>query len=510
MSLIFKQCYAWLAAIVGAVCMSLVGVNYLQGSVNSLMQIGGMSLFVVFFHRQTKNTFFITWLFTSTWLIISVWWLYIALHDIGGMPWFIAVIAIGLLCGGLAIYYAASLNIYFFLKDSLKPVYRPVLFAACWTVAEIARAQWFTGFPWSAIGYAHVNGILSYAAPWIGVYGIGFVSAMIACWAANILAKEKQTLKAKIQISGLIIILSFPAVRSANSQGNLLSVNLLQANISQLTKFNSSREEALQWYASQAAVSKADLTVLPEIAIPYFKEELPGGYWEKLAEKYESRQQMAIIGMPTLDKQKGYGNSAIGLGFDQNKQYDKNHLVPFGEFTPESLKWFTRLMVNDLGDFNRGSLTQDPFVWKDHAISVTICYEDLFGEELAARFVKNEKTPSLFVNISNIAWFGDSMVVKQHLDIARMRSIEFNRPTVRATNSGGTAVISAEGVIVKQLPAFTRGNLEAELNLNNDGITPFAYWTGHWGLMPLWIVCLSILGLGANSKFQTLKRSHRL
>jgi apolipoprotein N-acyltransferase len=427
------------------------------------------------------------------------------------MPSVIVIIAIGLLCGGLAIYYATAVSVFTYCEKRLNPLFKCLLFAACWTAAELARAQWFTGFPWSAIGYAHVNGLLSYAAPWVGVYGIGFISAMSSCWLALVLSQKNKTTTLKLQVAGLILLLCLPAYRQSEPIDQLLSVNLLQGNISQVTKYNSGRQQSLDWYEAQALKSKADLTVMPEIAIPYFKEELPSGYWEKLKNKYETGNQSLILGMPTLDKVKGYGNSAVGLGFGSEQQYEKYHLVPFGEFTPESLKWFTRLMVNELGDFNRGSLTQTPFIWKNIRLSLTICYEDLFGEELAARFLQEEGTPSLFVNISNIAWFGDTMVVNQHLDIARMRSLEFNRPTVRATNTGGTAVISAEGVILKQLPAFTQGILELEVNIKqNNGITPFAYWAGHWGLMPLWILCMSIMGLAVFIQFRPAKPDCRL
>lgn len=491
-----SQSIAVVIAAAGGLCMALVGLNICQGLFNGLLQVVGMGVIVFLLDRQPKRLFLLIWVFTAIWLSVSVWWLYIALHDVGGMPWLIAVIAIALLCGGLSLYYAVALSLYVYCKDRLNLVFRLVLFAACWTSAELARAQWFTGFPWGAIGYSHVNGLLSYAAPWVGVYGVGFITALCACWLGWMFTQTKLGIKDGLRISGVIFILALPSCRSNELKGELLTVNLLQGNISQISKYNSGRQQSLDWYAEQALVSLAELTVMPEIAIPYFKEELPKGYWEKLQDKFSTTEQTLLVGMPTLDKDKGYGNSVVGLGFGVEQQYDKYHLVPFGEFTPESLKWFTRLMVNELGDFNRGSLTQAPFIWKNHKFSLTICYEDLFGEELAARFIQADKAPSLFVNVSNIAWFGDTMVVNQHLDIARMRSLEFERPTVRATNTGGTAVISAQGVILKQLPTFTQGNLAFAVNIKEDSeITPFAYWAGRWGLMPLWLLCLTIMGL---------------
>jgi apolipoprotein N-acyltransferase len=167
--------------------------------------------------------------------------------------------------------------------------------------------------------------------------------------------------------------------------------------------------------------------------------------------------------------------------------------VPFGEFTPTTFKWFTQMMSLDYGDFNRGSINQPAFKWGDQRMAVTICYEDLFGEDLAVRFKDVANAPTLFVNISNIGWFGNTPVVDQHIDIARMRSKEFNRPTIRATNTGGTTIISSEGEMVAKLQPYVRGHLMGNLPASSKEITAFAYWAGHWGLMPLWIITAGIM-----------------
>ena len=122
----------------------------------------------------------------------------------------------------------------------------------------------------------------------------------------------------------------------------------------------------------------------------------------------------------------------------------------------------------------------------------SICYEDLFGEELAVRFLNPISKPSVFVNLSNIAWFGNTPVVDQHLAIARMRSLEFERPTLRATNSGGTAIIDAQGRITHQLAPFTQGALEGVVRAGQDHTTIYAHWAGRWGLGPLWLLCLGL------------------
>ena len=452
-------------------------------SVNGLMQIVGMYLlYSVLSDPHKKGKLFNSWLFTSLWLIGSVWWLYIALHDIGGMNTAVTLIALFLLCGGLATYYMGALSVIIYAQKQIPKMGRPVVFAACWTFSELARAQWWTGFPWAAIGYSHVDTTLSLAAPYVGVYGIGFISILLSAYAYEYF-KEKKI--AVIFVMSVCLALPMLAKNKAEDSKTEITVNLLQGNIKQDEKFNVARQDALEWYLLEIKNNKADIAVLPETAIPFIKEDMPPEFWDQL--KLMTQNKAVIIGLPTRDKDKGYGNSAIGLGLKQELQYDKYHLVPFGEFTPAILRWFTRMMSLDFGDFNRGSINQPPFEWRDHKMAITICYEDLFGEDLAVRFNDVENAPSLFVNISNIGWFGDTSVVNQHIDIARMRSMEFKRPTIRATNSGGTAIISSNGQVLAQLKPYTRGHLMGKLPESSKEITVFAYWAGKWGLMPLWI-----------------------
>jgi apolipoprotein N-acyltransferase len=153
------------------------------------------------------------------------------------------------------------------------------------------------------------------------------------------------------------------------------------------------------------------------------------------------------------------------------------------------------MMNIPLGDFNRGPLVAPSFVVKGERVAPNICYEDLFGEELAARFVDAAQAPTMLANISNIGWFGETIAVDQHLQISRMRSLELQRPMLRATNTGATAVIDHRGVLHEHLAPHTRGVLEARVQ-GRDGRTPFVYWAGRFGLWPLWgLGALVVLGL---------------
>ena len=140
-------------------------------------------------------------------------------------------------------------------------------------------------------------------------------------------------------------------------------------------------------------------------------------------------------------------------------RYDKHHLVPFGEFIPTGFHWFTELMRIPLGDFNRGVLGPPSFAFHGERIAPNICYEDLFGEELAARFASpwTKHAPTIFANISNIGWFGDTIAIDQHLQISRLRTLEFQRPMLRATNTGATAVIDHRGVVTARSPPLHAG-----------------------------------------------------
>jgi apolipoprotein N-acyltransferase len=331
------------------------------------------------------------------------------------------------------------------------------------------------------------------AAPFVGVYGIGFLSLLLSAYAYEYL---KETKLAALIFLG--VCLSLPMLlKNKEVSSTEITVNLLQGNIKQDEKFNIARQDALEWYLSEIKNNKADITVLPETAIPFIKEDMPSEFWDQLT--LMTQDKAIIIGIPTRDKDKGYGNSAIGLGFKQELQYNKYHLVPFGEFMPPFFQWFLRLMNMPLGNFERGALHQPTWNWQGQRLAPHICYEDLFGEELAAQLVPSDNTlvagqdvtPTVLVNVSNIAWFGDTIAIDQHLNIARMRTLELQRPMLRATNTGATVIIDHQGRVQAQIPRYTRAELTGTFE-GRYGLTPYARWAGRWGLTPLWALCLLV------------------
>ena len=438
------------------------------------------------------------WLFSTAWLTGSFWWLFISLHTYGGLPAPLAAIAVLALAAALGLYYAAA-SAWFVVRGPKGRVTGALVFAALWTLAELVRGSWFTGFPWGAGGYAHVEGPLATWAPWIGVYGIGAVAALAAALVAlGPLARRAEVAQGLVLIA---LVFGFPHIAASlrgdaggASTGNL-QVALLQGNIPQDEKFipGGGIETALRWYGEQLRDAKASLVVTPETAVPLLPQQLPAGYLEAIQARYSSGTQAAIVGLP-MGGHGGYSNSVLGFqpGAMQPYQYSKHHLVPFGEFIPPGFRWFIQMMSIPLGDFQRGGLAQAPFVWQGQRIAPNICYEDLFGDEIGANFRDEASAPTILLNVSNIAWFGDSVAIDEHLAISRMRALEFARPMVRATNTGATVVIDAEGRVTHQLPRLTRGVLEAEVE-GRRGLTPYARWVAPFGLWPLWITAFVIV-----------------
>ncbi len=451
--------------------------------------------------------------FAWGWLCATFWWLFISMHVYGGMPSALAVAAVALLAGALALYYAAACGCWLLLMRGATGCalwWRGSLcFGAVWTLAELMRGQWFTGFPWGAIGYAHVDSGLQAYAAWIGVYGMGALAAAGAMALAVMFAP--MTWFSRIRLLGICgVLLAAPwTVQQVRGDWTLsagqASVRLLQGNIAQDEKFIPGRglDEALNWYGQRLHDNQAPLVVAPETAIPLLPSSLPAGYWGALAQRFTAQpDQLALVGMPVGSLQSGYSNAVVSLGggLVQPYQYNKHHLVPFGEFIPPLFRWFMDLMQIPLGDFQRGAVRQPTVAWQNQRLALNICYEDLFGEELAAVLVSDaphsakweaEAAPTALVNVSNIAWFGDSIAIDQHLNISRLRAIELQRPMLRATNTGATAIIDHHGRVQAQLPRQTRGELNGTFE-GRTGLTPYAGWAGRWGLKPLWVVCLLV------------------
>lgn len=477
------------------------------------------------------------------WFGVGVSWIYLSLHGHGDLAAPLAILATAALASLLAVFPAGALAAGA-AAGQAHSARRAVALAAAWTLSDWLRGIAFTGFPWLATGYAHTDGPLSGYAPVVGVYGVGAVAALsvaLALWALRGLAVShaapvapgafrRRTLAAAAALllcAGLLG--TGQALRQLNwsqDQGRPIRVRLVQGNIAQDLKFgegglNRALDRympALAAHVPQASVSATDpprgpaaaqtggpdLIVFPESAFPVPVNDLPDYVLQILGDEDQRAGAALVFGAFILERGSRYFNSAIGLGTNSvdPQRYSKRHLVPFGEFIPFGMHWFVQMLQIPIGDQEAGDQYQMPMSLAGQQIAVNICFEDLFGAEILAAWHDPQHQPTLLLNLSNLAWFDDSIALPQHLQISRMRALETARPLLRATNTGVTAVIDERGRVRAQLPTQTDGLLEAVVQ-GKIGTDPFIRW-GNTPILVLatltWLACALGHGIARTSR----------
>ena len=421
--------------------------------------------------------------------ISGVSWVYVSLSVFGDMPAVIAALATLLFCGLMALY-PALVGALFVRFAPLGAVRRSLFFAALWAFTEWLRAWLFTGFPWLSVGYSQVSwSPLAGWAPVLGVYGVSFATALFAALIYEILSTRAARTIPIYLMTGLLLIGGGGGRQWAWTlpQGEPLSVALLQGNVAQEMKWRPEKfNESLRTYFQLARQNPAQLTVLPETSLPTFIDEVPGEYLDEL-KKLAERQQGDILFGTVIGRREQYANGAVSLGHSPSQRYSKSHLVPFGEFVPTGFHWFLTLANIPMSDFTPGERQQAPLNLGGQKIAVDICYEDAFGEEI----IRALPDATLLVNLSNVAWFGDSLAPAQHLQIAQMRALETGRMMLRATNTGMTAIIGADGRVQRVLPPFTRAALRGEVRAY-AGSTPYVRW-GNWPVIVIALLLIAFL-----------------
>ena len=430
----------------------------------------------------------------------GVGWLYVAMHDYGGMPMLLAVIAIALFAAMLALFPAivgysqARLRAKFAGRAGVKNyVVMTLMIPALWVLLEWLRGLLLTGFPWLAVGYsqAATSPLAGYAAV-LGVYGVSLavaVSAGLLAW----LWQERWNTQGKIAL-GIVLLLWFAGaalrvVDWTQPEGDAIKVSLLQGNIPQGIKFEEDRlVSTLETYRRLAQSSDARLIVMPETALPMLPEDLPVFYTEILGNHMRSNAGDILIGL--FERDRGlYYNSVISLGSAASQSYRKSHLVPFGEFIPlrPILGWvINELLHIPMGEQARGGERQQVMHVAGQKVAVNICYEDVFGEEI----IRYLPEATLLVNVTNDAWYGHSHAAMQHNQISQMRALETGRMMLRATNTGVTSIIGADGSIQQMLPQHQEGVLTGMVQ-GYSGSTPYVRWGNAAVLLVLSLMLLS-------------------
>lgn len=428
-------------------------------------------------------------LFGAGFFLFGVSWVYVSLHQFGGMPMALAALATFMFCLILALFPAAAAYLLkIFQPRALRYI---VAFPALWVLGEWARGSVSAGFPWNAAGYSqHPGTPLAGYAPLLGVFGVSLavaLSAGLAYWAY----RSKRFIAAALALASLwvggVVLQTFNYTRPI---GTPISVSLLQGNVAQETKFVPDKALAtLGLYERMVLASQAQLIVLPETAFALFHDELPLGYLDRLRAHALLQGSDIIAGVPQFApgrERNEYYNAAFNLGTAPTQFYRKHHLVPFGEYLPlrPVFSWVLDFLHIPLSDFSPGEPVQPPFPVAGQQLAVNICYENVFGDEIATALPR----ATLLANLSNDAWFGHSLGPQQHLQIAQMRALETGRMMLRATNTGVTAIIDRNGRIVARAPEYVVTSLDGTVQ-GYTGMTPYAYVKNHW----LWLLPAALL-----------------
>ena len=444
------------------------------------------------------------YIFGLAYFVIGLWWIYISLHDVGGMSILLSTFSIFALASFMAIYFAlANFIIHYISKKFTANHFIGLFLAAAWVLAEYLRGQLFTGFPWMSLAENQINGPFAGLAPYLGGLGCTFF-VVLASWQLLLLFKSKIQIKNGLtQLIVLFLLLLVPQLlelhRFTKPYGDPLDVKLIQGNFPISLELN--REAVLKqilFYRDVLMNEKADLIIAPETAFIWPENQLPIDLINHLQKSTSEENRHLLFGVIGNSKDPNgmpaFSNRALGLKNNSPIYiYDKSHLVPFGEYIPPGFKWFVDAFQVPMSNFADGSEKQSPFVIQKNnspavSAALTICYEDIFGNELAKRIRHSEKNVHLLINLTNLAWFGTSQASNQQLRASQLRTLETGLPSLRATNTGITAIINADGSIAKRLPEFIQGVLDGQ-------VQPYIGKTLYvlWGDLP--IVGLSTLVL---------------
>jgi len=462
-------------------------------------------LFMAWQQVSAKRAFWRGWLFGVGMFTIGVSWVHVSMTRFGGVDELLSMALTLLFALFLALFPALAGGLARRFKRVEQQPYLQlvVLMPVLWVLLEWVRSWIFTGFPWLTVGYSQIDSPLAGWAPVFGVFGLSLFIAMSAGLLALIWLQGQTVLRRTAPVLVLLWLLPLLLMRVdwSNPAGDPISVALVQGNVSQDQKWlPEQRIPTLDLYANLSRENwGTDLIVWPETAVPAVYHQIKP-FLHAVAQEARMNGSEMLVGIPVYDQRtKHFYNSMLSLGGEE-LFYFKRHLVPFGEYLPlpDLLGGIINFFQIPMSDFEPGDSEEAPLLrLVGHEAGISICYEDVFGNEV----IEALPSAAFLVNASNDAWFGDSMAPHQHLQIARMRSLETARYMLRSTNTGVSAIIDAKGQLLATSPQFAVHVLKGEIQ-PLTGMTPFAVF----GNLPVVIFCvLGVLALILVSVFRRPK-----
>lgn len=403
----------------------------------------------------------------------SMYWLVYAMQTYGNLPWPMALLLFFLLTASLALYVALFGWITGIVKTKLL-INEWILAPLIWCALEYVRNFFLSGFPWVLIGYSQYRFLhIIQIADITGIYGVSFLVLLVNTGLFEIMKiitspnRKKEGLLYPILVllvvltSALYGIWRIEQIKSLSREAQTLRVGIAQGNIAQEIKWNPEfQEKTFDIYRDltlRIAEKRPDLVIWPETAAPFY---FPSNrkYSQRLLNVVRDAGVELLFGSPAY-KRKGkeielFNRAYLISGGEIVGQYDKIHLVPFGEYVPlRRFLPFAKRMVVSVGDFSPGKETIPLWLKKEIPFGVLICFESIFPE-LSRGFVK--RGARFIVNITNDAWYGYSSAPYQHLSMLTLRAVENRVSIARAANTGISAVIDPTGRIQARTDLFKR------------------------------------------------------
>ena len=426
--------------------------------------------------------------------LTGTYWIYISVHVFGNAAVWIAL----LLMVGLSWIMAMFLGLagWFMSRLSHGEPWRLLFVApAAWVMVEWIRGWILTGFPWLSQGYGQIDGALAGWAPVLGIYGVSF---MLLFGTAAILVLIMTTGKQRLIAAPLILLpwivgSGLGVIEWTEPYGKVIRTTIIQAGVPQDQKWlTSQRQVTLDFYrGSTLSVPDSELVIWPEVAIPALQTQV-ADYLDIVDGDAKRNGQTVLLGILENSTERSTEarifNSVLMLGTEQRQFYRKRHLVPFGEYfpVPASVREWMKMQNLPYSDLAKGRDVQPLLTTANGAtLSIAVCYEDAFGAEQLYAFPDAD----ILINVSNDAWFGESVAPYQHLQMARMRALEVGRYSVRSTNTGISAFIGPQGELLQTGKQFEEEIMTADIR-SRRGTTVYAD-VGNWPILGL---CFTILG----------------
>lgn len=426
------------------------------------------------------------------WFGVGIHWLQVALAGPAAMEPALAAAATAALVGLLALFPLLAMAIGHALAPGRPRRRLLISLPLAWTLMEWARSWILSGFPWLSPGYAHTDGPLAGWAPVVGVTGLNGLAAVCAglLVLATLPAIWRHRLLAATALVGIGTAGTWlGTIAWTEPSGAAMPVRLVQGSLPQTEKFQDSGERSASHYLALASGPAAELTVLPETLFPKPIQSLDPLIVARLHEAAASSGGTLLFGAFVASDAEGrqVTNSVLALpaGGDvqRTQRYDKRRLLPFAEFAPAGFRWFIDLMHMPMGDQAAGRARPEALQAGSARLGVLICYELAFPA-LARTYFERSEGPGLLINVSNFAWFRGTRAADQHLQIGRMRALEFGRPLLLASTMGPTAIVAPTGRVVAVLPFERHAALDGMVS-SHSGTTPY----GRAGDLPTWIAC---------------------